>query len=184
MEIENIKSTWKNSEGIEKSKTELLMMTKIKSHTKVKEIKIKFLVEATLLSVFLAVYYTGFDGATKPLWANALLIISTIGYIIARFVGWYVLQNPVNDGNLKKSLNRFQTKLKQVALSILLTAFLFGSAFISFFASSIDFTREKYFLLVGMILALLFLIYLSNRNWIRRINVITTTIKEFEDSTI
>ncbi|MBP2834336.1 hypothetical protein J8281_19315, partial [Aquimarina sp. U1-2] len=115
---------------------ELLMMTKIKNHPKIKKIKIKFLIEAVLLFIFSAVYYTGFDGADKPLWANVFLIVSAIGYIIARFVGWYVLQNPLKDDNLKKSLIHFQNKLNQVAFSILFSAFLFGSAFISFFTSS------------------------------------------------
>jgi len=184
MEIENIKYSWKNTGKGKRNQTELLKMTKIKNHPNIKRIRIKFIIEAVLITFFLAVYYTGFDGANKPLWANVFLIISAIGYVIARFVGWYVLQNPLKDGNLKKSLIRFQTKLKQVAFSIMLTAFLFGSAFISFFTSSIDFTREKYFLLAGMILTLLFLVYLSNRNWIKRIKAIKTTIKEFEDSNI
>ena len=184
MDIENIKSTWKNSESVEKNQTELLMMTKIKNHPKVKKVKTKFLVEAILLSVFLAVYYTGFDGETKPLWANTFLIFSTVGYIVVRFVGWLVLQNPIKDSNLKESLRRFQNKLKKVALSILLTAFLFGAAFIAFFTSSIDFIREKYFLLAGMILALLVLIYLSIYNWIKRIKAIETTLKEFDDSNV
>ncbi len=182
MDMENIKSTWKNSQQGEKSQTELLMMTKINNHPKIQKIKIKFLIEAILLSVFLTVYYTGLDGATKPLWANTFLIVCTVAFIIVRFVGWLVLQNPVKDSNLKKSLRQFQTNLKKVALSILFTAFLSGSAFIIFFTSSIDFTREKYFLFAGMILGLLCAIYLANRNWISRIKAIKTTLDELDDS--
>lgn len=184
MDLENIQSTWSNSGTVKKSQTELLRMTKTKNHPKIRRIKVKFLVEAMLLSVFLSVYYTGFDGATKPLWANVFLILSTLGYIGVRFVGWLILQNPVKEGNLKKSLQQFRIKLKQIALSILLTVLLFGVAFISFFASSIHFTKQKYALLAGMILTLLFLLYLSLRNWIKRIKAIEKTLNEFEDSPI
>ena len=181
MELDDIKSDWKNTGKGKRNQNELLKMTKIKNHPNIKKIRIKFIIEAVLLTIFLAVFYEGFDGATKPIWANTLLIISTTAYIIVRFLGWLVLRNPIKDGNLKKSLISFQNKLKQMAISILLTSFLFGSAIISFFTSSIDFTQEKYFVLAGMIITLLFLVYLSSRNWIKRIKGINETIIEFEN---
>ena len=181
MEIDNIKSNWKNTGKEKRNQSELLKMTKIKNHPNIKKIRIKFIIEAVLLIIFLAVFYEGFDGASKPIWANTLLIVTTSAYIIARFLGLLVLRNPIKEGNLKKSLISFQNKLKQIAVLILLTLFLFGSAIISFFTSSIDFTQEKYFVLAGMIITLLFLVYLSSRNWIKRIKAINETIIEFDN---
>ncbi|MDD7888191.1 hypothetical protein [Flavivirga sp. 57AJ16] len=181
MELENIKSNWKNAGKGKRDKTELLKMTEIKNHPNIKKIRIKFIIEAVLLIIFLAVFYEGLDGVTKPLWANALLIVTTTTYIIVRFLGWLVLRNPIKEGNLKKSLISFHNKLKQMAILILLTSFLFGSAIISFFTSSINFTQEKYFVLAGMIITLLFLVYLSSRNWIKRIKGINETLTEFDD---
>ncbi len=161
MEFDNLKSDWKKTGPRNKSQDELLMMTKIINHPYIKRIRIKFFIEATLLITFLVLYYDGFDGATKPLWANLLLIGATTSYIIVRFIGWLVLRNPVQGDNLKKSLVKFSHQLKQIAVSVLISSLLFGSAIISFFTSSVDFTKEKYFVLAGMILTLLFLVYLS-----------------------
>lgn len=181
MEFENIKSNWKKTGAGKKDQGELLMMTKIKNHPNVKRIRIKFMIETILIIVFLAVYYDGFDGGHKPFWANALLIESTIMYIIIRFIGWMVLRNPIKGDNLKKSLTSFQDKLKGMAVLILLTSFIFGSAIILFFTSSLDSTIGKYFILAGMVLSLILLVYLSSLNWLKRIKGIKTTLLEFDD---
>ncbi|MEX2410724.1 MAG: hypothetical protein WD607_05010, partial [Candidatus Paceibacterota bacterium] len=179
MELDNLKSNWKKVGIGKKGQNELSMMTKIKNHPNITKIRIKFLIETILIIVFLAVYYDGFDGATKPLWANLLLIVATISYIIVRFVGWLVLRNPIKGDNLKTSLINFQNKLKRMAISVLVTSFLFGSAIILFFATSIDFTNGKYLMLAGMVLSLILLVYLSSRNWFKRVEGINTTLIDF-----
>tara|TARA_R110001599_G_scaffold43925_2_gene131136 strand:+ start:4323 stop:4880 length:558 start_codon:yes stop_codon:yes gene_type:complete len=180
MELDKLKSTWDQSSTGKKSQNELLIMTKVKNHPTIKKMKLKFLIEAILLIVFIAVYYDGFDGETKPLWANLLLIGATSLYIFVRFVGWLVLRNPINGDNLKQSLFNFQSKLKQITIAIVLTSFLFGCAVISFFSSSIDFTKEKYTAFAFMLFSLILLVYLSSRNWNKRISKIKTNLKEFE----
>lgn len=183
MEFDNLKSNWKKTGQGKKNQTELLMMTKIKNHPNIKRMRIKLIIETILIIVFLAVYYDGFDGATKPLWANLLLIVTTTLYIIVRFIGWFVLRNPIKGGNLKKSLIGFQYTLKRMSILILLTSLLFGTAIISFFTSSIEFTQGKYFVLVGMIISLILLVYLSGRNWLKRIEGIKKTLIEFDNVT-
>mgnify|MGYP001627776978 CR=1 FL=1 len=181
MEFDNIKSNWKKTGQGKKKQTELLMMTKIKNHPNIKRVRIKLIIETILIIAFLTVYYDGFDGTNKPFWANLFLVGTTAVYIIVRFMGWLVLRNPIKGGNLKKSLISFQHTLKRITISILLTSFLFGSAIISFFTSSIEFTQGKYFVLVGMIISLILLVYLSSRNWFKKIEVIKKTLIEFEN---
>ncbi|MDX1627283.1 MAG: hypothetical protein R3345_01215 [Fulvivirga sp.] len=180
MELEDLKSNWKKTGTGKKDQKELLIMTKIKNHSNIKRIRAKFLIETILIIGFLAVYYDGFDGALKPLWTNILLIGSTLAYIIFRVSGWLVLRNPIRGENLKKSLIRFQSKLNLMARLNLIISFLFGSAVILFFTLSIDFTMGKYFILAGMILSLMLLIYLSGINWFKRIESINATLKEFK----
>jgi hypothetical protein len=182
MELDDLKSKWKKVGEGKKGKNELLMMTKLKNHPNINRIRIKFLIETILIIVFLLAYYDGFDGAAKPLWANLFLIGAMISYIIARFVGWLVLRNPIKGDNLKTSLIAFQSKLKRIAISVLLTSFLFGLGIILFFASSINFTKEKYLVLAGMGLSLILLIYLSSQNWFKRVKGINATLLEFNDS--
>lgn len=183
MEFDNLKSNWKKTGQGRKNQTELLMMTKIKNHPSIKRMRIKLIIETILIIAFLAVYYDGFDGATKPFWANILLIGTSTAYIVIRFIGWLVLRNPIKEGNLKKSLVSFQCTLKRMAITILISSFLFGSAIISFFTSSIEFTQGKYFILAGMIISLILLVYLSSQHWRKRIEGIKTTLIEFDNAT-
>jgi hypothetical protein len=182
MELDNIKSNWKKMGDGKKDQNELSVMTSVKNHPNIKKIKIKLIIETILIIVFLAVYYDVFDGATKPLWVNILLIVASIPYIIVRIVGWFVLRNPVKGDNLKKSLINFQDKLKQMAISVLVTSFLFGSSIIWFFASSIDFTTAKYLMLGGMVLSLIVFVYLSSRNWFKRVEGINSTLSDFNST--
>lgn len=182
MELDNLKSNWKKVGAGKKGQNELSIMTNVKNHPNIKKIRIKLIIETILIIVFLAVYYDGFDGATKPLWANLLLIVTTVSYIIVRFIGWLVLRNPIKGDNLKTSLINFQNKLKRMAISVLVTSFLFGSSIILFFASSIDFTKGKYLMLAGMVLSLILLVYLSSRNWFKRVEGINTTLIDFNNS--
>lgn len=183
MEIDNLKSNWKKMGDGKKDQNELSLMTSFKNHPHIKKIRIKFVIETILIIFFLAVYYDSFDGATKPLWVNLLLIVTTISYLIVRFIGLLVLRNPIKGDNLKTSLINFQNRLKRMAISGLVTSFLFGSSIILFFASSIDFTKEKYLMLVGMVLTLVLLVYLSNRNWFKRIESINSTLLDFNNIT-
>jgi hypothetical protein len=181
MELDTLKSNWKSAGKGIKGHNELWKMTRIKNHPDIQRIRIKLMVEAVFITFFLAVYYDGFDGAFKPLWANILLFGSAVAYIIARVFGFLVVRNPVKGENLMKSLAGLRSTLKLAVNAILVTSFLFGSAIILFFSSSIDFTTGKYFVLGGMLLALVGLVYLSNRNWFKRIERIDKTLLEFND---
>jgi len=84
-------------------------MTKIKSHPNIKRMRIQLFMETMLIGAFIAVYYNGFCGVNKPIWANTLLTSATILYIMVRFVGWFVLRNPINRDNLKNHCTIFNT---------------------------------------------------------------------------
>lgn len=180
MELDNLKSNWKKVGIGKKGENELLMMTKIKNHPNIKKVRVKFIIETILTTVFLVAYYDAFDGANKSLWMNLLLIVTTVSHITVCFIGWLVLRNPIKGENLKTSLINFQNKLKRMAISVLMTSFLFGSSIILFFASTIDFTKGKYLMLAGMLLSLLLLVYLSSRNWFKRVEDINTMLKDFK----
>lgn len=180
MNIDNLKVEWGNIGSNQKSPKELLMMTKINNHPNIKRMKIRFMIEAVALIAFIVLYYDAFDGTSKPLWANILLIGAASVYIITRFSGWLLLRNPVKENNLKQSLQLFQKNLKRKVISIILTSFLFGTAVIIFFTSVIDFTKGKYIVLFFMVLIFICLIYLSIRNWIKKIKIINKTLEELD----
>ena len=179
MELENLKASWKNAGSDKKDQNELWMMTRIKNHPQVKKLRIKFLIESILLTIFIFVYYDGFDGNTKPLWANIVLVFSAVMYVVLRFVGWVVLRNPINGNDLKKSLSNFRRKLKGIAFGVISTSLLFGATIIIFFVSVINFTTQKYILLAIMVITLIISLYISSKIWVKRVGYITKTINEF-----
>lgn len=182
MDFDSLKSNWKNTGDGIKDQKELLMMTKMKNHDNLKRIKIKLIIEAVLVTFFLAVYYEAFDGDNKPLWSNLLLIIATCSYLLVRYIGWIVLRNPINGENIKTSLIVFQNKLHKTAYFNLITSFLFGVTLITFFVSSIDLTEMKYFMVIGMVLTLIVFVYFSSRLWFKRVKRISNALKGLNES--
>ena len=183
MELENLKSNWKNLGSGKKNQSELLTMTHINNHPRIKQIRLKFIIEVILITGFLTVYYNGFDGDTKPLWANLFLISATVLYILNRFIGFIVLNNPVSETNLNASLQAFKNNLQKIAFLTVITSFLFGIAIIVYFSTSITFTSGKRIVVAGMLVTLTVLVYISYRNWINRVQSIEDTLQELSGPT-
>lgn len=182
MNLEELKSNWKQTGAEQKSQAELLMMTKIQNHPILNRIRLKLIIESILLITFLIVYHNMFDGGNKPLWANITLVISAALYILTDFIGYLVLQNPVSRNNLKNSINNLHLKLKRIAICSLTVSLLFGSSVILFFSSMIIFTKGKYLILAVMIIMMFVSMYLSYKYWMLRINRIKTTEMEFDET--
>lgn len=181
MDLENIKSYWKDMDLGKKNQEQLLVMTKIKNHPKLKRIRIQFTIEAIFLLVFLALYRNAFDGFTKPNWANVLLISLAVAFILIRFIGHLILRNPVKEKNIRQSLTVFSKNLKIISVLTLITSFLFGLSVILFFIPTSDFTGNKYGILGGMFVTLIVSVILSGRIWLKRIKIIQRTVGELND---
>lgn len=182
MTLNELESNWNQLEPEKKSREELDMMTKIKNHPKIKRARLQFLIELIAITAFLILYYDGFDGNSKPLWVNIVLVLSALSYIFSRCTAWVIIRNPISGDNIKKSLYNFSKKLKQMIVLVVLTSLLFGLTVISFFASSIELNGSKYMVLIGMILLLLLMTYWSSRHWHMRIKNINKTLNEFTQS--
>lgn len=184
MNLDHLKSNWKQAGAGNRNQHELWAMTQIKNHPDIQRIRLKLIIETMAIIVFLMVYYDAFDGADRPFWANAILVVATSFYVIVRISGWLLLSNPIQGDNLKTSLILFKNKIKQIAVLILLSSFLFGAAVIGFFASSIDLTPGKYMVLVGMLMTLILLVYISSRIWLKRLAGVKKTLSEFNETNV
>jgi hypothetical protein len=154
------------------------MMTKISRHPVLKKLRLKFVIEASLLFIFLVFYNDGFDGAEKPLWANIVLIAGALLFIGNDVAGYFMFQKPVMGKDIGTSLKKFSRNLKRLAISSVSSAFLFGCAMIIFFSTVIDFTPIKLTLMAGMFLAMMVGLYLSYKNWSRRIGDLNGVIEQ------
>src|SRR5665647_129844 len=151
MELQDLKSGWQSTEVPFKSEVDLLKMTKIKNHPSIKKIRTKLMVETICFVFFLTVYYDRFDADQKPMYANALLVISLLLYITNDVIGYISIEKRIKGSDLKISLKRYLARIRQLSVLSLICTFLYSLSFLLFFSSVIHFTKEKSFLLLGMI---------------------------------
>lgn len=180
MELNDLRSNWQNAGGTFKSETDLFNMTKITHHPSLKKIRIKLIVEAIFLLVFLVVYYDWFDGDEKPFYANAILVTGLLLYIANDIIGYISIARPISGLNLKISVTNYFIRIKRLAIFSLAFSFLYSISLIVFFTSVINFTKEKKILLLGLAIILFQLMFWSFRVWTKRIKSLKQQVKDFD----
>ena len=173
-----MKSTWQNAGESSRSKADLERMTKVTNHPSLKRIRTKLTVETIALMVFLPLYKDWFDGDKKPLFANVLLLSGALLYILNDVIGYISIATPMRGKNLVASIRNYLVRIRRLSILSLITSFLYGAALTIFFASVINFTKEKYLILTGIIIALVASIYLSFRMWNRWIRNLEQQVTE------
>mgnify|MGYP006173917831 FL=1 len=177
MELNELKSGWQNAGGNYRTEADLERMTKLNQHPTLKRIRTKLIIETSMVSFFLVVYYDWFDGDQKPLYANLLLFTGALLYILNDVIGYISLAKPVMKENLRSSVQHLLTKVKRLSMLSLIVSFLYSACLLTFFLSVITFTKEKSFILLGMILVLVQVTHISYkvwRNWIAKLELQVT----------
>jgi hypothetical protein len=179
MELTDLKTEWQSADVLFKSEADLLKMTRIKNHPSLKKIRTKLIVETLSFVLFLTVYYDWFDGDRKPLYANALLVGSLLLYIIDDVIGYIAIVKKINGSGLKISLEKYLARIKQLAAFSLICSILYGLSLLTYFSSVIHFTREKSFLLLGLLIVLVQMVLWSQRIWSRWIKSLQQQVESF-----
>lgn len=179
MELNDLKSAWKNAGDDSKSEADLQRMAAIKNHPSLKAIQRKLIIETTFVLLLLAFYYNMFDGDQKPFVANVLLTGSLVLYMVNNVTGYLSLQKIPIGANIRQSLHGYLLKIKRLATLSLVISFLYGCTFVMFFAIVVDFTIQKYFILGGIIGTLILSIYLSQKLWKERISRVRSHLEYF-----
>lgn len=180
MELNDLKTEWQNAEGSFKSEADLLKMTKVMNHPSLKSIRTKLIIETIGFVFFLVVYYDWFDGDQKPMYAKALLVSSLLLYIITDVIGYVAVVKRIGGLDLKISLEKYLKRIEQLAVYSLVCSVLYGISFLVFFSSVIHFTKEKSFLLLGMVIVLIQMLLWSYRIWTKWIKSLQQQVKGFE----
>lgn len=178
MNIDDMKSTWKQVQPKPNTRDELLVLTKINSHPKLRRIRLRLLVETVGLICFLLVFNDAFDAVDKPLWTNVALIVAAGLFIWVDFLGFLSLKSIVKDDNMLKSLSLFLKKLRNLRLASILASLTFGTSLILFFGSNITYNSDKYLILTGIVLTLVGAVYISYLFWSRRIQHLQVVVNE------
>ena len=180
MDLQNLKTNWNTINYSPKNDEELEKMTTIKNHPVLKKIKIKLIIETLAISFFLAVYYTGFDGAEKPIYANIFLIIGATAYILNGILSFQAIQKPIRGGNLKESINSYFKRIKNISIISLGITILYTCSLLLFFGSTINFKGEKKWILIFGIIVLIQAFFWSSRIWKSWLEKLKTQIENFK----
>ena len=179
MDINQLKSNWKNSGEAGYSQNDLAAMTKINHHPVLRKLRLQLIIESVLLTFVLFMYYDGFDGHLKPVYVNVLIASSIFLFILNDVIAFLIIQNPVREQNLKESVLKQLGLLKGISVFSMLSMVFYGSSLLVFFTSTIVFTDQKYMILGGIILTFIIMIFFSYRQWKHKIDVLTKISSEF-----
>jgi len=179
MDANNLKLIWQKAGGAGKSESEIKRMTNIINHPSLKKIRTKLLIESISLTFFLFIYYDWFDGNNKTFTMNVLLVSSLILYILNDVIGYFSISRPIRGANLKISIEKYYLRIKRFSVFSLITSFLYGLFIILYFSSTINFNKEKYLILIGIVIILLVMTYLSFQLWNKWIASLKIRVNEF-----
>lgn len=179
MELNDLKSDWKNAGKDFKSEAELRLMTKIINHPSIKKIRTKLIIETIVLLFFLFIYYDWFDGDKKPFYANLSLVAGLLLYISNDIISYISITKPIRETNLKLSLQNYLMRIKRLSITSVIITFLYSISIIIFFTSVITFTKEKGLILIFSIVISIQLILLSLRMWTKSIKNLKLQVKDF-----
>lgn len=180
MEIDELRLEYQNG-GKNKSMDALRKMSMVNGHPVLKRMRLQLVLETILWSLFLSVYYTGFDGDQKPLLWNVALVASVMLLVLHNLLGYRLVQSPINGPNLSESLGRYVYRIKRYAIISIAARVIAIMAILAFFASSVDWNWTKIFVWSIFVSALISVqIFFLWKIWKGRIGKIENQIGSLE----
>ncbi|QRR01475.1 hypothetical protein [Dyadobacter sandarakinus] len=180
MNIDELKNDWKNLQPDNTGMKEQSMLKNGKGNSQLNAIRLRLAIEMVSYVLFLAVYYTMFDGDKKPLYANLLLVGSFLMVIIHSLTGYLAAKNIISGKNILQSMSRYHKKLKGYAMVSLLTRTVSLICLLIFFVSSIELNTTKSWMLVGLVLLVATQAYINYNIWSARIKKIGDCIENWQ----
>ena len=180
MELDALKSEWKNLGENPKQHEQIRRMAEKGSFKFLKHIKRRLLIESVGMVLLLVVYFDWFDGHLKPVWVNILLACSLVLFIGHDLLVYHSLNLHLQGKNLKESLRRMLTSLKFQARIATLLLGMFYVALLCFLTINIAFTQTKLLMLLALVLFCGFGLWMTTRWWRKRITSLKESISELE----
>lgn len=178
MNIDELKNDWKNLQSDNTGMKEQSMLKN--GNSQLNAIRLRLAIEMVSYVLFLAVYYTMFDGDKKPLYANLLLVGSFLTAIIHSLTGYLTVKNIISGENILQSMTKYHKKLKRYAMISLLTRAVSFICLLIFFGSSIELDTKKNWMLVGLVLLVAIQAYINYKIWSDRIKKIGDCIENWQ----
>lgn len=170
MEIDELKSAWNKVETPVKTTGEIKLMLQENKHPVLKGIRKQVIIEVVSWSVFLACYYSMFNGTYKPLWINALLVLCIVFPLIHNLMSYRFAKHLVNGNTIQASVSNYIANVKAYASISIAARVLFAGGLLVFLTYGIKFTEAKYLSLAIIILIFLVQLAILANLWIKRLN--------------
>jgi hypothetical protein len=181
MEIDELKSVWKNIETPAKTTEEIQLMLLENKHPILKKIRKQLTLEIIIWSVFLFCYYNIFDGDKKPMAINIILISGFLLSLVHNLMGYRSTKYLLNGSTIKESLENYLSGVKSYAIISILSRVLLMTGFILFFTYGIHFNAGKYLSLAVIILIFLIQLFLLYRLWAGRLKNFRISVESLAD---
>jgi hypothetical protein len=170
-----LKSAWDNTPTPNRDISAI-----IGKHTSpvLKDIRKQVILEAIGYSIFLVVYYDFFDGDKKPFTLNLLLVISVLCMLAQSVTGYVLAHHPAVEHNLLESMRKKLQNIRKYALISIFTKILAFAGIFAFFLVSIQWTQQKYLLLIPLVIIVAAQAYFQWKIWAGRIYRVKQTLEE------
>ena len=180
MELDDLKSSWNSAVSQPKTEEELGLRLIENRHPVLKRIRRQIVIETAGWSVFLLCYYTMFDGADKPLIANAILIVAVLAALLHNLTGYSFSKNLMAGADIKTAMQVYLSNMKQHAVITLMFRALFIGGLLTFFCWNVTLDSRRYILLgAGLVLFITQLLVLY-KIWMGRIRALNNSLDNFK----
>lgn len=179
MELDELKSTWNTVQTPTISTIEIQGMLSENRHPILKGIRKQLTLEIIGWSILLLCYYTMFDGDSKPLWLNILLVSSVIFPFIHSLMGYRFAKYSIHGASIRESLKNYLSKVKVYAIISIISRQVYLTSLLLFLTYGISFNKSKYLSLAVIIFILLIQLLLSCKIWSKRLKTLGNAIAKF-----
>lgn len=176
MKLDELKSAWNAVEIKAKTNEEVLLMLNENKHPVLRKIRMQLVLECIAYFIFLLFYYSMFDGGTKPMFINILLVSSVLFPLIHNLMGYRAAKYLINGTVLKDSLLCYHKKMKRYAFISICSRVLFMTGLVLFFTYGLNFKKDTYLSIAIIMLIFLLQLFLLYRLWWKRLHKLDITI--------
>lgn len=171
-----LQEAWQAATGKSKNEDVLKSMLLESKHPVLKRIRRQALWEGACFTVFLLAYYDLFDGNTKPLYANLLLVAGVVLIILHHAWGYLLTKRRMGCANVSASLQSFVRAVRLLGITSIVCRLLAVLCILLFFTSVITFTVTKCWVLAGAVLVVLVQLVLLAVMWMNRVKAIQSAV--------
>ncbi len=174
-----MKNLWGSQPIEKKSKDVLAEMLKVKSHPVLKKIKTQLLLEMIAWLIFMAIYYTMFDGEKRPWFINFVFMLGLLQAMAYNLSGYLAAKNLIQGDNLFASFTNYVKQLKKFRSSAIGSRLLLITGLILFFSYGLEMNSRRIIAIFSISSIFMLQLWILYQQWTKRITKLEVISKNF-----